>query len=199
MSRKLPLILITFLLLTSCRLVSTVFTLPATPPPTIPSTPAPVRSSSTSTPTPTLTPVPPTAAPQTFPFPVLPGAPLFSPAFLHTDPPCAWMGVAGQVFGIDGKPLAGLAVHISGAAGEQPFDASGLTGAAEGYGPGGYEIQMTDQPQPGIFWIEIRDSEGQILSQPVSFEMSGSCAQNLAVINFVQQEEYQLSLPAVVR
>lgn len=202
MSRKLPIILIAFLLLTSCRLVSTVFTAPATPPPqtALATTPAPAQASHSPTPpTPTLASVPPTLTPQAFPFALLPGAPLFSPAFLHADPPCAWMGAAGQVFGLDGKPISGLTVRINGTAGEQSVDASGLTGAASGYGPGGYEIQLADQPAPGLFWIELRDSQGQILSQPVSFQISGRCEQNLAVINFVQQGEYQLSLPAVVR
>jgi hypothetical protein len=99
------------------------------------------------------------------------------------------MGVAGQVFGLGGKPISGLAVVVSGTVGDQPVDASSVTGAADGYGPGGYEIQLAGAPAPGLFWIELRSPEGKVLSQPFSFEMSGRCEKNLAVINFFQQGE----------
>ncbi len=184
MQRKMLLTLLIFLLLTSCRLVSTVFTPPATTPPegitpsAFPSaTPFP----------PTLTALPPTATPASaFRFTVLPGSPLFSPAFLHADLGCAWMGVAGQVFDVNGKPLSRLTVRVAGTAGGSPVDALGVTGAADGYGPGGYEVKLADQAAAGIFWIELRDAEGAALSEPFSFETSGRCEQNLAVINFVQ-------------
>jgi hypothetical protein len=99
------------------------------------------------------------------------------------------MGVAGQVFGLDGKPVSGLVVNVSGSAGDQPVNASGSTGAAAGYGPGGYEILLAGQPTPGIFWIELRGAEGNPLSEPFSFEMNGRCEQSLAVINFIQVGE----------
>ena len=92
--RKILIVFIIFSVVTlSCRLVSTVFNSPAADPTEIPLA------------DPTSSPIPPTPTPEPAPpFAVLPGAPLFSPAFLHADLGCAWMGVAGQVFAADGQP-----------------------------------------------------------------------------------------------
>ncbi len=188
MNKKLPLIILAFLLLTSCRLVSTVFTPPATATPA----PPPEGVTPSAVPSPTPHPATQTALPSTpttssaMPFAVLDGSPLFSPAFLHADLGCAWMGAAGQVFDMDGKPISNLTVRVAGTAGGSPVDALGITGAADGYGPGGYEVKLADQAVAGVFRIELRDAEGKALTEPFSFETSGRCEQNLGVINFVQ-------------
>lgn len=178
--RKILIVFIIFSVVTlSCRLVSTVFTSPAANPTEIPLA------------DPTSSPIPPTPTPEPAPpFAVLPGAPLFSPAFLHADLGCAWMGVAGQVFAADGQPLSGLMVRVTGNIADRVVDEIGITGAATGYGPGGYEIVLSGQAAPGVFWIQALDMEGSVLSEPFAFEMSGSCDQNLAVINFTQVGDY---------
>lgn len=207
MNRRILLLLLPAIILlissAACRLVTPFtggLTLPAdsTSTPTLtlttPPPPSPTLAPPTSTPSPTATVTytqEPTATPTQTPeppkpFSVLAGAPQFSQAFLHSDLGCAWMGVAGQVFGLDGTPLSNLVVSVTGTIGAQSFAGMGYTGAAAGYGPGGYEIKLSDLASPGVFWIQILDLEGKNLTDPFNFEMSGRCGQNLAIVNFVQ-------------
>jgi len=173
MKKIVVLFIVSAFIISSCRLVSTVISNP-TAVPVEPTSPATLSPTTTSTPE------------SVSPFAVLSGAPLFSPAFLHADPPCAWMGAAGQVFSTDGKPLSGLIVHVIGSAGESAVDVIAYTGAETGYGPGGFELKLSDQALPGAFWIQVLDVEGNLLTEPFYFEMSGNCEENLAVINFAQ-------------
>lgn len=210
-SKFLGLILI-FLLLSACRLI-TPFTGGPTLPASLPSTStatltATLQTGTPQTATPTITPtatvtdsptptVTPTEAPK--PIAVLADAPLFSQAFLHTDLGCAWMGVAGQVFNLEGNPLSNLVVSVTGTIGGQTVEGMGYTGAATGYGPGGYEIKLANQALAGTFWIQVLDLEGKALTDPFKFETSGRCEQNLAIVNFGQVYPYQVVLPSITR
>lgn len=105
----------------------------------------------------------------------------------HPEFACNFAGVAGQAFGLDGAPIAGLRVQIAGTWNGQPIDALGLTGAATQYGAGSYyEIRLGNQPlaSDDTLTIVLLDQAGTQISNLYSFDTYASCEQNLILINF---------------
>jgi hypothetical protein len=148
------------------------------------------------TPSPTQTAVPstPTAAPTATPIPaeayrLQPGSPVYLPFFRQPELGCAWTGVAGQIFDTEGEPVSGIVVVVEGALGDTPVDAVTVSGAAPAYGPGGYELQLGQQPiaAAGTLSLLLYDLDGVPLIQPLSFDTRAGCTQNLVLINFQQQ------------
>lgn len=105
----------------------------------------------------------------------------------HPELGCNFLGVAGQVFGLDGAPLDGVSLMISGTLSGEEINKLGLTGAATSYGEGSYyEIQLGDAPviSEGTLHIVVLDENDLPASDPVSFNTTESCQQNLILINF---------------
>jgi hypothetical protein len=103
---------------------------------------------------------------------------------------CNFLGVFGQVFGLDDAPITGLRVQISGSLNGEAIDKLGLTGAASQYGSGAYyEIQLANAPvaSDNTLSIVLLNEAGDTVSSPISFSTSGECSQNLILINFKQQ------------
>jgi glycerol kinase len=99
------------------------------------------------------------------------------------------MGVAGQVFGLDGSPITGMQVHVTGMLGDQTIDKLGLTGAATQYGAGEYyEVQLGNQAiaSENTLQVTLLDSNGTMVSNPEPFSTTTSCQENLVLINFSQ-------------
>lgn len=159
-------------------------------------TPTPTRAA-TGTPTPipseTATPSPePTSetaqATATGPaFGLQPGAPVLTPNIAN-DLGCDWMGVGGQVFDQEGEPITDLGVHLEGTLGEQSFELDTLTGSAPNLGPAGYVFDLADQPiaSEETLWIQLNDTAGVPLSDPVFLNTSDSCDENLVLVNWRQ-------------
>ena len=108
----------------------------------------------------------------------------------HPELACNFLGVAGQVFGLDDAPITGLRVQVAGTLNNQAVDKLGLTGAATQYGSGAYyEIQLADQPiaSNNTLQIVLLNAEGQAISDPFTFSTTDSCQQNLILINFKEQ------------
>jgi hypothetical protein len=204
-------VILFFFLLAGCRVILEESPQPPTLEPVII-----VPATQTASPQPTAEPTPeptqeptqelslhalPTATPEPRrPFSVLADAPIQTIAFLHTDKGCGWMGVAGQVFAISGEPLPNVVVIVVGNVAGNRVDALGFAGLAPGYGPGGFEIKLSDSVAPGIFWIQIFDLGGTPLADPYSFQMTGGCEKNLTLINFRQMDaNYRIVLPLVQR
>lgn len=146
----------------------------------------PSAPTTTSTPTVTTAPLPPIYFPQ-------PGTPAYIPNFARPEKGCNWMGVAGQVFGLDDKPVLNLIVIVKGKLGETEVDVFSMTGLAEGdpYGPAGYEIQLANLPisSIGTLNIQIFDLDAQPLSSPFTFDTFSDCDKNLFIINFTTDEK----------
>jgi hypothetical protein len=152
----------------------------ATPEPT--ETPAP-----TDTPTPTLLPSA-TNTPSGAAIVPQPDNPKLTTNFANTRA-CQWMGVAGQVFDSETKAaVTGLAVRVGGQLGSFPVDQTSLTGSAPAYGPGGYELVLSDHPIASnkTVWIQILDTAGVPLSDKVYFNTSDKCSENLVLFNWDQ-------------
>jgi Predicted solute binding protein len=151
--------------------------------PTRTQTPVPTRTTTptrTETPTQTSTPAP---------YVLQEEAPAYIENFAHPDAGCEWMGVAGQVFGADGKPQLNLVVVVKGKLGKNNLDLAGVSGIPEAdlYGPGGYEIQLADKPSASTqsLAIQVYDLNGNALSDAYAFDTYPDCKQNLIVINFI--------------
>lgn len=123
---------------------------------------------------------------QTYPFQVQTGTPAYLQNFANFEKGCNWMGVAGQVFDRSGQPINRLVVQIEGILGNQSIDALGLTGLAPAYGPGGFEIELAQQPQntTGSLNIALYNLAGEQVSEWVAFNTVEDCNKNLVLINF---------------
>lgn len=117
--------------------------------------------------------------------------PLYTTNFVHPEAGCDWMGVAGQIFDEDQQPVNGMVVVVEGVTNNSMVELLGFSGLAEAYGPGGYELVLSNVNGPGIFWIQLFGEDGKPLSEIYSFQMDGTCEQNLAVINFTVKTEVQ--------
>ncbi len=131
------------------------------------------------------------------------GAPIGMPNWAHQDIGCDWLGVAGQVFDLAGDPVLDLIVEVGGTLEGEPLLGLSLTGVANAYGPGGYEIQLADHvvASYGEAWILIKDDAGQTLSGKTYLETFDDCDQNLLLMNFVEVEEipdaFEVFLPLI--
>jgi hypothetical protein len=107
--------------------------------------------------------------------------------FTHADAGCNWIGVAGQAFDTQGNPVTGLAVSIKGTLGSNNIDAVTITGSANAYGPGGYEIVLGTQPvaSTGKLTVQLLDPSAKPLSDKIVFDTTADCAENLILMNFV--------------
>ncbi|MEX2160818.1 MAG: hypothetical protein WD751_02795 [Anaerolineales bacterium] len=109
----------------------------------------------------------------------------------HPELGCNFMGVAGQVFGLDGVPIADLEVVVNGTLNGEAINKTGVTGAATQYGSGAYyEVQLSNQPiaSDGTLQITVKMADGQPLSNPFAFNTTASCEENLVMINFAEQQ-----------
>lgn len=132
-----------------------------------------------------------------------PGTPNAIPNFVHPEAGCHWMGVGGQVFDIEGKPLVNSLVRLTGTLEGKNINYVARTGGAINLGQAGYEFKLADKPvnTNGIFQVSILDTNEKPLMPPVSFNTEGTCDKNFILINFVQsiviQNGFKLLLPLI--
>jgi TolB protein len=123
-------------------------------------------------------------APTTFPF-VLMGDAISAISNFTNTAGCDWMGIAGQAFARNGEPLAGLVIHLEGGG----LRREALTGSKLEYGPGGYELQLSDHlaATTGVYRLQLRDVHSQPLSDWIPVDTFADCSRNLLVLKFVQK------------
>ncbi|MGB9641075.1 MAG: hypothetical protein ACPL4H_09200 [Anaerolineales bacterium] len=105
----------------------------------------------------------------------------------HPEAGCNWLGIAGQVFDEKGAPVenGSIILIVSGWLGENYIEKSGIVGMAPQYGPAGYEIVLGDGPiaTQGKLSLQLFDTQGKPLTNPIMFDTSDACDQNLIIIN----------------
>ncbi|MBL1196984.1 MAG: hypothetical protein HND51_21765 [Chloroflexi bacterium] len=101
---------------------------------------------------------------------------------------CDFLGVAGQALNNEGAPVVGLQVRVTGNLAGTPLDLLSITGSAQDYGPGGYEIKIADAPieSNGTVFLQLLDVAGAPLSDVIVFDTKSECTQNLILMNFSQ-------------
>ena len=148
----------------------------------------PATPTRTPTPTPTDTPTPgpsPTVTNTRSPFPFTKS--LDSPTYLQNfanNAGCNWLGIAGEVFDLEGNPVATGAyrVHIW----DNGIDVRVTPGEASAYGPSGYEQFLFDSPRIQDHNIQLETANGTAVSQVYRVTTRSSCNQNLLYFIFVQ-------------
>ena len=116
-----------------------------------------------------------------------------SPTYIPDERGCAHMGVGGKVYDLQGAPIVGLAVRVSGELAGAPIGPlDTLTGsAADRFGFGGYYFELSDTPTASedTLLLQVLDaSSGLELSEQVALTTYDNCEQNLVFINWAQTE-----------
>jgi hypothetical protein len=164
-------------------------------PPTWTPTPTPEATEApTPEPTYTLTPVipQPTDGPQEtlegMPFVMQEGNPQYIPNIYHPDAGCSWMGVGGQVIGLNGGPVLYLSIKLGGSLNGEAIELITISGTAPQYGQAGYEFKLSDQPVDSVqnLYVELLDQADLPLSEKYYFDTFNDCEKNLILINFKQ-------------
>lgn len=116
------------------------------------------------------------------------GTPLGMGNFLHPAFSCNWMGVAGQVFDIEGQPKTGYVVQVGGDLEGSNILLLAMTGGNTAVGVGGYEIVLTDHivASDQKLWIQLFNLEGKSLSDKIRFDTYDDCDKNLIIINLTE-------------
>lgn len=111
-----------------------------------------------------------------------------SATLFRPDRTCNWAGIAGQAFDLQGRPIPGITVQVTGPMYGKDIQFLSITGSAPIYGLGGYEIFLTDKPSDtkGEYQIRLVDQNGRGLSKRFSFDTSSDCSKNLVIVNFRQ-------------
>jgi len=147
----------------------------------------------TSEPTATDIPTTPTVTPTRVPgsyYEIQEGSPAYlDSSVFHPDLECNFLGLAGQVFGLDDAPIPGVFVQVTGDLEGESIEKVGLTGTATHYGNGSYyEIQLSETPSDtqGLSVVLITE-DGEQISDPFIFNTKSACDSNLVLINFKAQ------------
>jgi hypothetical protein len=108
---------------------------------------------------------------------------LFKPNF-----GCNWIGVAGQVFDLQSRPVMGVRVWLRGTYNGKRVDLLSLTLESSPYGPSGFEFTLGDAPlnSSGQLSIQLLDQANIPISDRVYFDTFEDCQKNLIIINFKQ-------------
>lgn len=101
---------------------------------------------------------------------------------------CEWIGVAGQVFDLQSRPVVGVRVWLRGTYDGKRINLYSLTMESSPYGPSGFEFTLGDRPlnSKEQLSIQLLDQAGIPISQRVYFDTFEDCQQNLVLINFKQ-------------
>jgi hypothetical protein len=129
------------------------------------------------------------------------GSPAAISNFVDIEAGCNWSGIGGQVFDQIGSPMTGMLIKVSGTLDGLPIDKFVYTGSSQQFGPGGYDLKLTDRPISSYtLRVQLFDASGARLSLPFSLRTFGTCQQNLLVVNFIPISlEHPVFLPNIMR
>jgi len=161
---------------------------PYTPTPEITATPSYTpTATATGTPEPTFTP---TAVPYTLQL----KNPYYLKNFTHDDQGCDWLGVAGQIFSLEGKVQKDIVIRAGGEINGTPVVEEMALPLAEpdidlAYGPGGFEVTLANSvaDTESDVWIQLFSLGGDPLSDRIYLTTYDDCQKNLILLNFVEE------------
>jgi hypothetical protein len=100
---------------------------------------------------------------------------------------CKGLWLIGQVFDLNSGPLPGLPVQVTGSVFQGAIK---FTGSAPKWGDSGYEFELNATPVEDQFVVQLLNTTGQPLSEPIMVKTLASCEQNVAVVNFIQNHPF---------
>ncbi len=125
-----------------------------------------------------------TYTPAAFPFTLQDGA--YAYTQYTGEQGCDYMAIAGQVFDLNGEPLKFIPIHVRDVEGF--FETIVFSGSAPQYGPSGYEVQLNTSPYEAEFIVQLISETARPLSDEIAVRTRASCAENLIIVNFVQNQ-----------
>lgn len=142
----------------------------------------------TPTPPPSATPGGPGAAsPSPFPY-ELPGGQVVLVPNTYNAAACAWQGLGGQVFGLQGTEInisSGLQAHVFGSG----IDLRSPVGSNSNYGQSGWEIAVATSINTNTYFVQLETAQGTAVSDIYSVTFPGDCQRNVALLRFRQTRE----------
>jgi hypothetical protein len=99
---------------------------------------------------------------------------------------CQWLSIAGTVSGLNGEPVAGLAVEIRG----ENFNQVLFSGSAARLGESGFEFYLGDSARTATYTLRLLGPTGGPVSDVIFVETGGTCQRNVARIEFIQNHAY---------
>ena len=146
----------------------------------------------TNTPVPTeaptlndFTPVATQPPPSPFPFVLKDNQVINTMNFANTAQ-CAWQGIGGQVFDLNGQPLIQMRVHVFG----QGVDLYTASGSNTLYGLSGWEVPLSTSLTSNSYIVELQSAQGTIISPQVTVTFVPDCSKNLALVSFQQTRPF---------
>ncbi len=109
---------------------------------------------------------------------------LYVPQFTHPELGCAWQGIGGQVFGMNGEPLIGFTIRVEGVT-DPSLVLTTVSGAQTAYGTSGWEIKLADGPNSHVYRVTLFQNDRRV-SDPRQIAFPNDCGRNLGLVNFVQ-------------
>lgn len=105
---------------------------------------------------------------------------------------CNWQSIAGSIVDMSGKPIKGLAVHITGSGGnvDEVHYSGNFTDTAGRFGDGGFEAFLGGIARDDTYTLQLLGPTGSPISDLVTVQTKSDCKQNVTVVNFVQNHAY---------
>ena len=107
------------------------------------------------------------------------------------DKGCNYLGVAGQVFDINGATIVSQAVQLTGTLSGNPVNMLRFTQINTAFGTGAYyEFPLTNRPVASTASLEVKllSQDSTPISEPILFNTFDDCSKNLIMINFVEAQ-----------
>ena len=123
--------------------------------------------------------------PSPFPFVLKDNQVIYTMNFANTAQ-CAWQGIGGQVFDLNGQPLGQMRVHVFG----QGVDLYTASGSNTLYGLSGWEIPLSTTLTSNSYIVELQSAQGTIISPQVTVTFVPDCSKNLALVSFQQTRPF---------
>ncbi len=169
------------------------FTSTATPEPFTPTPEMTATPINTATATATGTAAP-TFTPTAVPYSLQLMNPYYLKNFTHDDLGCDWLGVAGQIFDLEGQVQKDIVIRAGGEINGSPVIEEMVMPLAEpdidlAYGPGGFELTLADSlaDTETEVWIQLFSLDGDTLSDKIYLTTFDDCQKNLILLNFVEE------------
>lgn len=95
---------------------------------------------------------------------------------------CEWASIAGNVTGLKGEGVPGLAVQVRG----EELEERAFTGSALTFGDGGYELTLGDAPRAADYEVQLVTAQGEPLSDALTITTRDACDANVVRLDFAQ-------------
>ena len=99
---------------------------------------------------------------------------------------CNWASIAGTVTGLQGEGLNDYMIQIIDAQEPDRLNVRAYSGAAATFGEGGFELYLGGSPREGQYIVRLLNQTGVPLSDEFLIFSRNVCAENVAIVNFVQ-------------